>query len=107
MSDTTKATPGPWRVEGGDTQPHNEARIIRGSRGEYIARVNTNEGEALRIVRCVNSHDALVDLLADIVGEGERQMNDDKGQRRVEISKTDIRKGRKLLTALGRSQGDV
>lgn len=45
-------------------------------------------------------HAKLVSLLGRMVSHGESQMNDDRGQRFVEVSKTDIRAGRKLLDAL-------
>ena len=45
----------------------------------------------------IASSSALLAALADIVRQGERQMNDDRAQRFVEIPKRQIRAGRKAI----------
>jgi hypothetical protein len=94
-------TPGPWRLSH-ELDTHVEAEASGnfvascdggGEDGEY----ETDLANARRIVQCVNAHDELVEVLGRIVRQGETQMNDDRGQRFVEVSKKDIRAARAAI----------
>ena len=73
MVSTVRAnpTPGPWRVGGGSMKPHLERLVIRGSGGEYLARVDYGKDR-----ETVDANARLMaaapELLAALYGLGEQ-----------------------------------
>jgi hypothetical protein len=70
---TTKHTAGPWRV--GDRQPDNHAVNILDTRGFLTAQARAAgagwteaKANAALIVRAVNSHDAMVEAVKNLLG---------------------------------------
>lgn len=73
---TDKATPRPWNYQQERTDSYTH--IIRTKAGEFIFQlpqdsIGKARANAELIVRAVNSHDELVDLLQDYVRDGHRE----------------------------------